>query len=801
MTRPISTRLAVAAVMAAAMLVPPAAEAQAPSREMLDRYCVTCHNERLQTAGLMLDQLDLSDIAGNAEMLEKMVHKLRNGQMPPEGRPRPDVATLTAFLASLQTALDRVAVDNPDPGRVASRRLNRLEYANAVNDLLALEIDSEALLPSDMAGFGFDNNADVLSITPSLMARYIAAATKISRAAVGSPDNPAMMQVYKVGYEERDARRDDNMPFATVGGISVRHHFPLDGEYVFAVRLKRDETIETIEGIEEDPHQLEFRIDHELIREFDIGGRYPGPDPGELIAVQEDDVEGQILHEYRMTADRELEVRIPVRAGTRLVTVGFTEAAPLPQSPINLPGVDMLYVSGPFDGSVPDETPSRERIFTCRPASATTEAEDACAREIFSTLARRAYRRPVTDADIDALLGVYREGRADRDFEAGVERGLETLLSMPSFLMRVEQQPVDTRPGAIYELSDLELASRLSFFLWKSIPDDELLDLADEGRLGEPEVLTQQVQRLLADRRSTRFILDFAGQWLQMRNIDSQDPDGALFAFFNDSLRSAMVQETQLFIEDQVRNDRAIPELLTANYSYLNDQLAEHYGVAGVYGSRFRRHEWNDDRRHGLLGHASLLTVTSYANRTSVVLRGKWVLETLLGSPPPPPPPNVPPLAESDRANPTSLRERMEQHRQNPVCASCHRRMDPLGFAMEHFDATGRWRETDGGAPINAEIELSGRTINSPRTLREALLAEGDREFVRTVAEKMLIYALGRGVLHTDQPLLRQIADRLEQSGEQWSTLVGTVVASDQFRMRRAPMPEGDELVAAADQQ
>ena len=775
--------------------------AEGPSREIIDRYCVTCHNERLQTAGLMLDQLDLSDIAGNAEMLEKMVHKLRNGQMPPEGRPRPDVATLTGFLASLQTALDRVAVDNPNPGRVASRRLNRLEYANAINDLLALEIDSETLLPSDMAGFGFDNNAEVLSITPSLMTRYIAAATKISRAAVGSPDNRPMMHVYDVGYERRDIRRDDNMPFATHGGVAVRHHFPLDGEYVFAIRLKRNETIETIDGIDEDEHQMEIRIDHELIREFDIGGRYRGPDPGMLIAVPEDDPEGQILHEYRMRADTELEIRVPVKAGTRLVATGFIDSAPSPSMPDELPGVDMLYISGPFDGSVPGETPSRERIFTCRPASPTTGAEDACAREIFSTLARRAYRRPVTDADIDALLGVYREGRADRDFEAGVERGLETLLSMPSFLMRVEQQPVDTRPGAIYELSDLELASRLSFFLWKSIPDDELLDLADEGRLGEPEVLTQQVQRLLADRRSTRFILDFAGQWLQMRNIDSQDPDGALFAFFNDSLRSAMVQETQLFIEDQVRNDRAIPELLTATYSYLNDQLAEHYGVAGVYGSRFRRHEWNDDRRHGLLGHASLLTVTSYANRTSVVLRGKWVLETLLGSPPPPPPPNVPPLAESDRANPTSLRERMEQHRQNPVCASCHRRMDPLGFAMEHFDATGRWRETDGGAPINAEIELSGQTINSPRTLREALLAEGDREFVRTVAEKMLIYALGRGVLHTDQPLLRQIADRLEQSGEQWSTLVGTVVASDQFRMRRAPMPEGDELVAAADQQ
>ena len=774
--------------------------AEGPSREIIDRYCVTCHNERLQTAGLMLDQLDLSDIAGNAEMLEKMVHKLRNGQMPPEGRPRPDVATLTGFLASLQTALDRVAVDNPNPGRVASRRLNRLEYANAINDLLALEIDSETLLPSDMAGFGFDNNAEVLSITPSLMTRYIAAATKISRAAVGSPDNRPMMHVYDVGYERRDIRRDDNMPFATHGGVAVRHHFPLDGEYVFAIRLKRNETIETIDGIDEDEHQMEIRIDHALIREFNIGGRYRGPDPGMLIAVPEDDPEGQILHEYRMRADTELEIRVPVKAGTRLVATGFTDSAPSPSMPDELPGVDMLYISGPFDGSVPGETPSRERIFTCRPASPTTGAEDACAREIFSTLARRAYRRPVTDADINALLGVYRQGRADRDFEAGVERGLEALLSMPSFLMRVEQQPVDTRPGAIYELSDLELASRLSFFLWKSIPDDELLDLADEGRLREPEVLAEQVQRLLTDERAIRFMDDFAGQWLQMRNIDSQDPDGALFAGFDDSLRAAMVRETQTFVQDQVRTDRPIPELLTANYTFLNEQLARHYDVEGVYGSHFRRHEWNDDRRHGLLGHASLLTVTSYANRTSVVLRGKWVLETLLGSPPPPPPPNVPPLAESDRANPTSLRERMEQHRQNPVCASCHRRMDPLGFAMEHFDAVGRWRETDGGAEINAEIDLSGRTVNSPRTLREALLAEGDREFVRTVAEKMLIYALGRGVLHTDQPLLRQIADRLEQSGEQWSTLVGTVVASDQFRLRRAPMPEGDELVAA-DQQ
>ena len=793
-------RLALAAVSMAVVFTPPAAAAQAPDRALFDRYCVTCHNERLQTGGLMLDRLDLGDIVGNAETLEKVVHKLRSGQMPPEERPRPDAAALDAFVGALEVALDRVAAERPDPGRVASRRLNRVEYVNAVYDLLALEIDGEALLPSDMAGFGFDNNADVLSITPALMGRYIAAATKISRAAIGSPDNRPVMQVYKVGYERRDVRRSDDMPFATHGGLAVRHTFPLDGEYVFAIRLKRNETIETIDGIAEDEHQIEVRIDHELIRRFNIGGRFPGPDPGQLIAVPEDDVEGQRLHEYRMTADHELEVRVPVRAGTRLVSVGFTDSAPSPNVATDLPGIDMLYLSGPFDGTVPEETPSRQRIFTCRPESPETAEEEACAREILRALARRAYRRPVTDDDIDPLLTVYREGRAARDFEAGVERALEALLAMPSFLMRVERHPVDARPGAIYELSDLELATRLSFFLWKSIPDDELLALAEQGRLSDPDVLAGQVRRLLSDRRSTRFMNDFAGQWLQIRNIHSQDPDGALFAGFNDSLRNAMVRETELFFESQVRADRPIQELLTADYTFLNEQLADHYGVEGIYGSRFRRIDWNDDRRHGLLGHASLLTVTSYANRTSVVLRGLWVLETLLGAPPPPPPPNVPPLAENDRSNPTSLRERMEQHRRNPVCASCHRRMDPLGFAMEHFDAIGRWRESDGGAPINATIELSGHTIDSPRALREALLAEGDREFARTVAEKLLIYALGRGVLYTDQPLLRRISDEWEREGDRWSSLVQMIVGSDQFRMRRAPDAGGDTAAAAADQ-
>ena len=760
-----------------------------PSRELFDRYCVTCHNERLQTAGLLLDRLDVSRVHANAETLEKVVRKLRSGQMPPAGRPRPDAEAIDAFAGALEAALDHAAAARPDPGRVASRRLNRLEYVNAVADLLDLEVDGEALLPSDMAGFGFDNNADVLSITPALMSRYIAAATRISRVAVGSPDNRPVMQVYKVGYERRDVRRSEDMPFATHGGLAVRHTFPLDGEYRFAIRLKRNETIETIDGIAEDEHQIELRIDHALVRRFPIGGRFPGPDPGMLIAVPEDDAAGQRLHEYRMTADHELEVRVQVNAGTRLVSAGFTDSAPSPNVPADLPGIDVLYVSGPFDGTVPEDTPSRRRIFTCRPDGGAAAEEETCAREILGALARRAYRRPVRDADVEPLLAVYREGRAAGGFEAGVERALEALLSMPGFLLRVERQPAGTRPGGVYRLTDLELASRLSFFLWKSIPDDELLDLAAADRLRDPDVLAAQVRRMLADRRATRFLNDFVGQWLQIRNIHSQDPDGALFAGFNDSLRNAMVRETELFFESQVREDRPIPELLQADYTFLNEQLARHYGVDDVYGSRFRRVTWNDDRRHGLLGHASLLTVTSYANRTSVVLRGKWVLETLLGSPPPPPPANVPPLEENDRRNPTSLRERMELHRGSPVCASCHRRMDPLGFAMENFDAIGRWREDDGGARIDSTIELSGRVVDGPRAFREALLAEGDDEFIRTVAEKLLTYALGRGVDYYDQPAVRRITRELAGDGYRWSSLVQAVVASDQFRMRRAPRP------------
>ena len=760
--------------------------AVSPSRELLDRYCVTCHNARLQTAGLALDRVDLAQVAVNAEVLEKVVHKLRSGQMPPEGRPRPDDAVVDAFATSLETALDQAVADRPNPGRVASRRLNRIEYVNVIEDLLGLEVKGEELLPSDMAGFGFDNNADVLSITPALMARYITAATKISRAAVGSPDNRPVMQVYQVGFERRDVRAGEEMPFGTHGGLAVRHHFPLDGDYVFAIRLKRNDTIETIDGIAEEEHQIEVRIDHALVEQFAIGGKFPGPDPGQLIAAPEDDIEGQRLHAYRMTADHELEIRVPVQAGTRLVSVAFTDSAPSPHPASGLPGIDKLYISGPFDGTVPADTPTRRRIFICRPSSEGDQSEEPCAREIIAALARRAYRRPVTAGDVDPLLGLYREGRRDRDFEAGIERALEGLLAMPQFLMRVERQPVDTQPGAVYRISDLELASRLSFFLWKSTPDDELLDVAERGELSTPATLARQVRRMLRDRRSTRFMDDFVGQWLQMRNIFSQDPDGALFAGFNDTLRSAMVRETELFFRSQVQEDRPMTDLLRADYTFLNEQLARHYGIDDLYGSHFRRVTWTDDRRHGLLGHASLLTVTSYANRTSVVLRGKWVLENLLGAPPPPPPPNVPPLAENDRQQPTSLRERMELHRASPVCASCHARLDPLGFALEHFDAIGRWRETDGGAEINATITWKGETIDSPRVFREALLASGD-EFILTVIEKLMTYALGRGVDYYDAPTIRRIARELARDDYRWSSLVLGIVESDAFQMRRAP--------------
>ena len=779
---------------AAAAKTPPAQQTSAApiDRALLDKYCVTCHNDRLKTAGFTVEKIDVNAIEANAETLEKIARKIRTSQMPPPGRPQPDKPVADAFVSAIERRIDQAAVKSPNPGRVASRRLNRAEYVNVIQDLLALDVDGTQLLPSDMAGYGFDNNADVLAITPGLMARYMSAATKISRIALSSPENRAMTQVYKVDVgAKQDQRAGEDAPFGTHGGLAARHTFPLDGEYVFKIRMVRNGTVSTIEGIEEDEHQIELRIDHGLIRRFKVGGKYKGPDPGVLIAVPEDDKEGQVVHDYRLNADNELEIRVPVKAGTRLVSATFTDALPSPLEGAGVrgrrdgsaAGIDMLYVSGPFNGKTGD-TPSRQKVFVCRPTA--TAQEEPCARRIITTLTRRAYRRPVTEAEVKPLLAIYAEGRAERDFDAGIERAIEAMLSSPKFLIRIEREPNGLQAGAQYKLSDIELASRLSFFLWRSMPDDELLTLAEQNRLSQPAVLGAQVKRMIADKRSSRFISDFAGQWLQIRNISASAPDQSLYPDFEDTLRQAMATETQLFFESQVREDRPITELMTADYTYLNERLARHYGINDIYGPRFRRVTLTDERRKGLLGQGSVLTVSSYAHRTSVVLRGKWVLENLLGAPPPAPPPNVPPLKENDgRSKPTALRERMEAHRANPVCSACHARMDPLGFALEHYDAIGKWRDSDMGAEINSTINWSGVTVDSPKALREAIVNKGV-DYRANVVEKLMTYALGRGVDFADAPTVRTIVKDLETKQNKWSALVVSVITTPQFQMRRA---------------
>ena len=549
-----------AGVVAAGVLPRPAAAQGAPSTHPLfGRYCVTCHNDRLQTGGLSLEHVDAGEVGANAEVLEKVIRKLRDGLMPPAGRPRPEAAVVDEFVTRLETSLDAAAASGgARAGWVASRRLNRTEYVNAVHDLLALEIDGDALLPSDLAGFGFDNNADALTITPALMSRYMTAAMRISRMALGSPENRPAGHVYEVRPTARqDARMGENMPFATHGGVAVRHNFPLDGEYVFRLRLKRGSG--GVAGIEEDEHQIELRVDHELIERFTIGGRYRGLlNSGTMVAIDEDDVLGQQVHEYLMHADDDLEARVRIEAGTRTVAAAFTDSLPSAVNSGSPVGVDQLEISGPFNGSVPDETPSRRRVLVCRPAATSAAAADeSCAREIIQGLARRAYRRPLTGSDVEPLLDLYRAGRSDGGFEAGIGLALEGVLSSPHFLIRVESDPDGVAPGTVYRLSDVELASRLSFFLWRSIPDDELLDLAAEGRLSEPATLSEQVRRMLGDRRATRFMDDFVEQWLQVRNLRSHEPDRRLFRGFDPTLRDAMVRETKLFFESQVRGGQA----------------------------------------------------------------------------------------------------------------------------------------------------------------------------------------------------------------------------------------------------
>ena len=808
--------LATAASVLVHAVAPREQRAPSPQRALIDQYCVGCHNEEIVNgdagSGLMVDQLrrvgvaldteDVDNVAENPAVWEHVVRKLRVGAMPPQPRPRPDKDTYDAFRRWLETELDRVALAAPDPGRTeAFHRLNQVEYRNVIRDLLDLDIDVAELIPADAPDQnGFDNIASSLSLSPALLERYVSAAKKISRLAVGdAPPGGVVSQTYDVAQNLiQESRHSEDLPFGSRGGTMIRHHFPVDGEYHFQLRL-RTNYVGYIRGIDA-AHDVEIRLDGVRLENFTLGGEAPGtPAPisfaGNIRGT--DDWEHYALH-----TDDGLEVTVPVTAGPHLIGVSFPQerweddgvlqprqtgfALAVNDMPDSNPALSSVQITGPLRVDGPGDTPSRRRIFSCTPA---TPAEELpCATQILSTLARSAYRRPVVESDIQTLVAFYEAGRTEGSFDKGIQFALERLLTDPDFFYRIERDPVDVAPATAYPVSNIELASRLSFFLWSSIPDDELLVHAEAGTLSEPDVLERQVQRMLADDRAQAMVQNFAGQWLYLRNMRSVYPDPNVFPNFDENLRNAFQTETELFIWSMIREDRSILELLSANYTFVNERLAEHYGIPNVYGSRFRKVTLDDAERGGLLGHGSLMTVTSYPNRTSPVLRGKWVLENLLGAPPPEPPPNIPALAEENEdGEPVSMRDAMVQHRENPACSVCHAAMDPIGFSLQNYDAIGTWRSlNEAGDEVDAAGVLpDGAAFEGRAGLRDLLLARPD-DFVGTVTEKLLMYALGRGVAYYDAPAIRQIVRDAAGEHYRWSSIIVGIVKSTPFQMRRS---------------
>jgi len=776
-----------------------ASTASLPTRELLDKYCVTCHNSRLKTAGLQIDALDPRRVESDRPAWEKIVTKLRTGEMPPPGRPRPGAADYRTVAVALEHDLDAAAAATPHPGRVPVHRLNRTEYANAIRDLFGLEVDGRALLSSDEADQeGFDNVASVLSVSPALLENYLAAARTVSRLAVGDRSLRPVVDTFKISKAlVQDERLGDELPFGSQGGALIRYHFPLDADYTIKVLLRRQE-YDYIIGMGEQ-HQLDVRIDGVRVKRFTVGGEAKGmTTPENFAGNTQGDPEWE---EYMHTADAQLEVRVPVKAGVHEVGVSFVRrfweqegVLQPPQTGFGRttneyyhgnPAVELVLIGGPYGAPAAGNSPSRGRIFVCRPKDAA--AEEPCAKMILATIAARAYRRPVTDGDLDVLLGFYREGRSSGDFDAGVRRGIERILAAPSFLFRIEREPAGLAEGAAYRLSDLDLASRLSFFLWSSIPDDELRDAAARGRLNDAAALEQQVQRMLRDPRSRALVDNFATRWLELNKLPGVVPDTELYPEFDENLREAMEQETRLFVDSQVRANRSVVELLTADYTFLNERLATHYGIRNVYGSHFRRVAFGDARRGGLLGQSSVLTVTSYPNRTSVTMRGRWLLANMLGAPPPPPPADIPALKEAGAdGQPRSLRERMELHRKDPACASCHQRMDPLGFALENFDAVGKWRTASDGAAIDPSASFpDGSTFEGITGLR-TLLVSHQEDFVRTLGGKLLAFAVGRGLDYHDLPAIRAIVREAKPAGYSWSAIITSIVRSTPFGMAAA---------------
>jgi hypothetical protein len=765
--------------------------AQTPARQLVSQYCVSCHNEKLKTAGVILDRADSEHPANSAETWEKVIVKLRSRAMPPPGIRRPDNAEYERVASWLEAELDRAARTQPNPGRSASlHRLNRSEYANAVRDLVAVEVDPQQMLPPDEQAFGFENNAEALSMQPALLDRYLSAAAYIARRAVGDASLPPAFVRYGAlkgnandqTYLRQTDRLGEDFPLGSKGGVAARHYFPVDAEYVFKIRLQRawDSVIRGLNV----PTQLEVRLDGKRVGQFTLGG---GKAPSKT---------------FQYDGDDGLQVRVPVKAGLHQVMATMLktdDAEPEGVGPDRLPlfsrssdnanspiGIASLWIGGPYNAEVPQDSPSRRLLFVCRPVN--PGDEPGCATKILSRLAMRAYRRAATEEDVETLLHFYKQARASGSFDDGIRAALERVLVSPDFLFRIEADPSGPPPGSVYRIPDIELASRLSFFLWGSIPDDTLLDLAVRGKLHEPAVLEEQVRRLLADSRArASLVQNFFSDWLQIRNVWLLNPDGTKFPWFDDNLRSAFVTETELFLDAQLEEDHSVTDLLTSDETFLNEQLARHYGIPGIYGSHFRRVKLTDPNRFGLLGKASVLSVTSYTTRTSPTIRGKWLLENILAAPMPAPPPNVPALEDSNKeGKPLSVREMLEKHRANPVCASCHQRMDPLGLSLENFDAIGQWRTTDAGKPIDASgVLLDGTKVNGPRELRQALLAQ-KTQFVKAVTEKLLTYALGRGLEYYDAPTVRTIDRAAAADDYRWSSIVLGIVKSPPFQMRRA---------------
>ena len=768
----------------------PAAPPATPARQLVDAYCLSCHNDRARVGGFSLETADTGQVGRSAEAWEKVVVKLRSRSMPPPGLRRPDNAAYDTVATWLETELDRAAAARLDPGRPADlHRLNRGEYANAVRDLLAVEIDPAVLLPPDTQAHGFDTNADALAMEPALLDRYLTAAAKIALVAVGDATMPSTVERYTAvkGNSNEQTwlwqtdRLGEDFPLGSRGGIAARHYFPVDGEYDLRVRLARTYA-DIIRGLQA-PSDIDIRVDGVRVGRFTIGGP--------AFAAESQD------------ADEPLHVRVALKAGLRQVVATIVKAEgakaeglgpdriPIWNRDSDVPTfplfISSLLIGGPYNARVPDDSPSRRRIFSCRPSS--PRDEPACATAILSALARRAYRRPATAGDVRTLLEFFDRARTEGSFDDGVRAAIERLLVSPDFLYRIEADPRQVAGGTAYRLPDIELASRLSFFLWSSIPDDELLDAAVKGTLRQPGVLDRQVRRMLADPRARAALVDnFFGQWLQTRNVWLLTPDtNTRFPWFDDNLRAAFVRETELFLDDQIKTDRSVVDLLSADSTFLNEQLARHYGIRGVYGSHFRRVRLADENRWGLLGKASVLAVTSYPTRTSPTIRGKWLLDNILAAPVPPPPPDVnTTLEEHTGAAPLSVREMLERHRANPVCASCHARMDPLGFSLEHFDALGQWRTVDGESPINANgVLLDGTTIDGPAALRRALLAQRE-QFVRAVAAKLLTYATGREIEYGDAPAIRGIVRAAAADDYRWSSTILAIVKSPPFQMRRS---------------